>query len=83
MHVRIQGLIQWEPKCLLRTIIGRKEREAKWNTNGWVPIQLLNLLERAYIYALEAADNPGGVIDRVHAWHTVKAIFISISFCVS
>ena len=35
------------------------------------------------LYALEAADNPGGVIDRVHAWHTVKAIFISITFCVS
>ena len=46
----MQGLIQWKPKCLLRTIIGRKEREAKWITNGWVPIQLLNLLERAYMH---------------------------------
>ena len=62
----MQGLIQWEPKCLLRTIIGRKEREAKWITNGWVPIQLLNLLERASLYALKATDGSVGVIDRVH-----------------
>ena len=39
----MQGLNQWEPKS-------EERKGGECITNGWVPIQLLNPLERAYMH---------------------------------